>query len=250
MRASVALAAILTGLHAAAFAPLARADDAPDEPPVHDESPRERLGPQAGLRVAYTDGLGVIYQGLNLSDASAGALPIVLDVGWRVRPELYVGVYGQYAPVFLKTYPQTCPSGWSCTAEDWRVGIEVDYHFLPRVLLDPYVGVGAGYEILHTRLQGNTIVQASNGSLVPAHIDETLVDRGWEFASLTIGFDWRFSEIVGAGLFLLGTIGEYDVQTGTITATSTTMQQSASVVPIQMGAHELAAIGVRGTFNL
>src|SRR5580658_9419437 len=70
-----------------------------------------RLGLQAGVRLAYTDGLGVIYQGLNLSDAASGALPLLLDVGWRFLPELYVGVYGQFAPVFLKTYPATCPAG-------------------------------------------------------------------------------------------------------------------------------------------
>src|ERR1700749_2182570 len=35
-----------------------------------------RLGFQGGVRVAYTDGVGVVYHGVKLSDASSGALPL------------------------------------------------------------------------------------------------------------------------------------------------------------------------------
>ena len=77
-----------------------------------------------------------MYKGVHLSDASSGALPLLVDVGWRIAPELYVGVYGQYAPVFLKTYALTCPSGSSCTAQDWRFGVEA---------VKAELGVGVAY---------------------------------------------------------------------------------------------------------
>jgi hypothetical protein len=218
------------------------------------------LGLQVGLRVAYTDGLGVVDQGVNLSDASSGALPILIDVGWRFLPELYVGLYGQYAPVFLKTYEVTCPSGLSCSAQDWRFGVEADYHF-PAVLrpeLDPYVGLGAGYEILQSSFHGpHTFLVGT--MLVPGVIDASFTDRGWEYASLTLGLDWRFGHMLGAGLFLTGSVGQFDTQTGTFVITTSSGPQNQPVAGIPAcgpgqsslcNVHTLAAIGVRGSFNL
>jgi opacity protein-like surface antigen len=230
----------------------ARAADEPSgEPGALESGPARgaRTGLQAGVRVGYTYGFGVVYQGLNLSDASSGALPILVDVGWRVVPELYLGVYGQYAPVFLKTYAATCPSGWSCAAQDYRLGVEGDYHFLPQLRFDPYLGLGVGYEILHSSFDGTTIVPQGT-TYVPATVVEHFTDRGWEFASLTAGFDWRFSENLGAGPFLLGTVGEYHTQSGAITIRSATQQQAEPVPAIQLAAHALVFVGIRGTFNL
>jgi opacity protein-like surface antigen len=219
----------------------------------HDASLRgrdaTRTGFQAGVRVAYTDGVGVVYKGVHLSDASSGALPLLVDVGWRIAPELYVGVYGQYAPVFLKTYALTCPSGSTCTAQDWRFGVEADYHFLPGLRLDPYVGLGVGYEVLHTSLRGVTLVPDGD-TFVLATLQESITDRGWEFVSLTAGLDWRFCESLGAGLFVLGTLGEYNVQAASGTVTSGMQQQALSFLPIQIAPHALAFVGIRGTFNL
>jgi len=209
-----------------------------------------RTGFQAGVRVAYTDGVGVVYKGVHLSDASSGALPLLVDVGWRIAPELYVGVYGQYAPVFLKTYALTCPSGSSCTAQDWRFGVEADYHFAPRFTLDPYVGLGVGYEVLHTSLRGVTPVLQGNNLLL-ATVQESFTDRGWEFVALTSGLDWRFCESLGAGIFWLVTVGEYNVQAASGTATSPGMpQETLSFAPIQFAPHALVFVGLRGTFNL
>jgi opacity protein-like surface antigen len=227
------------------------ADDASGGPgAAESRAPRgPRTGFQTGVRVGYTYGLGVVYHGLNLSDASSGALPVLVDAGWRVLPELYLGVYGQYAPVFLKTYALTCQSGWSCTAQDYRFGVQGDYHFLPQRPFDPYVGLGAGYEILHSSFDGSTVVP-QGATYVRATLVEDFTDRGWEFASLTAGFDWRFSETFGVGPFLLGTVGEYNTQSGAITIRSGTQQQPEPVQPIQMAAHALVFVGVRGTFNL
>jgi opacity protein-like surface antigen len=251
---------------AIASAASARAAADPDDADASRDAPRDgsgdvhgkpaeppssaRLGFQGGVRIAYTDGIGIVYHGVKLSDASSGALPLIVDLGWRLLPQLYVGVYGQYAPVFLKHYALTCPDGLSCSAQDWRVGLEGDFHFMPSSRLDPYVGLGFGYEVLHTTLHGNQIVQQSDGTFVAAVLDERIVDRGWEFASLTAGVDWRFNDIFGAGLFVVGTIGEYDVQTGTATATTATQQETGVLPPLEKVVHGLVFVGARGTFNL
>ncbi|MGD0676395.1 MAG: hypothetical protein ABSC94_13330 [Polyangiaceae bacterium] len=241
------------GFATLAIAPVTRADDSADAPaPEVAATPPDsaaKLGFQVGLRVAYTDGVGIVYEGIHLSDASSGALPLMVDLGWRFLPQLYVGAYGQFAPVFLKTYALTCPPGFTCAGQDWRLGVEADYHFLPRSKLDPYVGLGVGYEILHSTFRDAEYPYVYNGSFVLAKWYESIIARGWEFASLTLGFDWRFTDMIGAGLFVLGTVGEYGVQTGNYTVMAAGAQQTTPVPAVQIGAHELAFIGLRGTFN-
>ena len=147
-------------------------------------------GLQVGARVGYALGTGVVYSGLKLSDSSNGALPIIVDVGWRALPQLYVGLYGQFAPVFTKTNPVSCPSGFDCNAQDWRFGLQADYHFVPRSRIDPYIGIGGGYEVLHTTVSGPVAVPTPLGVATGnAHV--SVVDRGWEFVALTLGFDGR-----------------------------------------------------------
>jgi hypothetical protein len=151
-----------------------------------------RRGPQLGLRVGYASGTGIVYSGLNVHDASDGALPVTVDLGWRFLPQLYAGVYGSFAPVFTKGNPLSCPAGFDCNAQDWRFGVQVDYHFLPRTRLDPYVGLGGGYEILHTNANGPVVVPTPLGN-APGNASAGIIDRGWEFAALTLGFDARIN---------------------------------------------------------
>jgi len=210
-----------------------------------------RLGPQLGARIGYAAGQGVVYSGLDVSATSNGALPLVVDLGWRFLPQLYAGLYGQFAPVFLKTNPVSCPEGFSCSAQDWRMGLEVDFHFLPRLRMDPYVGLSGGYEILHTGINGTTSVPTPAGGSVPGNVDVSVIDRGWEFASLTLGFDYRIDRTFGIVPFLTGTLSAYNVHTGTQTVSVAGNQvASGPVANVEHAGHELFFAGVRGTFNL
>ncbi len=210
---------------------------------------RARLGPQLGVRVGYGVGTGVVYSGLPVSDASHGALPVILDAGWRFIPQLYLGLYGQAAPVFTRNNPVSCPGDASCPAQDWRFGVEADVHVAPHALLDPYFGIGTCYEILHTHLTVPISAPTPNGP-VPANATAGIVDRGWEFASLTLGFDARLCSVLGVGPFVTGSLGEYGVHTGTLTTSvAGTPVESGPLPAVHHAAHELFIFGVRGTVN-
>jgi hypothetical protein len=208
-----------------------------------------RRGPQLGLRVGYAAGTGIVYSGLNVHDASSGALPVTVDLGWRFLPQLYAGVYGSFAPVFTKGNPVSCPAGFDCNAQDWRFGLQVDYHFLPRSRLDPYVGLGGGYEVLHTNANGPVVVPTPLGN-APGNASAGIIDRGWEFAALTLGFDARINDVVGVGPYISGSLGEYGVHTGTQSVTVAGMQvQNGPSPDVNHGLHELFTAGLKGTFN-
>jgi hypothetical protein len=252
--------AFAAGAGAAAVAAPAHAQDqtlnAP--PPPAPESPstitgssgyRARLGPQLGARVAYAAGFGVVYSGLDVWDASHGALPIIVDLGWRVVPALYVGAYGQYAPVFTRSNPVSCPTGFDCSANDWRFGVQADLHFVPQSRLDPYVALGTGWEILDSHMSGTAAVPTPLGGSVPGNVHTDATNSGWEFVNLSLGFDARIDSMVGVGPFVTGSLGQYGTHNGTqtIAVGGTTVQNG--LPPLSSGLHELVFAGVRGTFN-
>jgi hypothetical protein len=250
---AVALATWLTGASPA----LAQDEYAPPGAPPGPEkvqvpppsSAMANTGIQFGARVGYAFGSGVVYPGLSVSDGSNGAMPLIGDLGWRIVPQLYVGVYGQYAPVFTKNNAVECFNGFNCATQDYRWGLEVDVHPVPRSRFDPYVGLAGGYEYLHTHVSGPTVVPTAGG-LVPAQVDVSVNDRGWEFASLIVGFDGRIDPAVGVGLFASASLAEYNVHTGTQTVTVNGTTVSSGPVPdVNHGLHELYIFGVRGTFN-
>ena len=209
-----------------------------------------RMGLQFGGRIGYAFGVGDVYPGLSVSDASNGALPLTVDLGLRILPEIYVGLYGSWANVFTKTNAISCPPGYDCTADDWRFGLELDYHFMPhRRHLDPYVGISGGYEVLHTSVSGPTTVQTPLGP-ASGTANASITDRGWEFVALTFGLDLRVCRWLGAGPFFQASVNAYNVHSGTETVIVAGTSTSTSVPDTDHDAHGLFQLGLRGTFNL
>jgi hypothetical protein len=223
-----------------------RAPESPAEPP---EAYAARPGFQIGARVAFQRGFGSVYNGLAVSDVGDAAVPLVIDLGWRLLSWLYVGAYGQVAPVVTKNTSTACPTGSDCSAMDWRLGIEADFHLAPSSRLDPYVGVGTGYEILHRTIGGPISVPL--GSTSKAGVaDVSVTDQGWEMVALTAGLDLRTSRNIGVGPFVTGTLDRFDLHHGT---QSTVLDggnvSSGSVTAVTHTVHELLILGVRGTFT-
>lgn len=220
-----------------------------EAPPPRVTTRMANVGPQLGLRTGYALGTGGVYSGLDLNDGSHGALPVILDLGWRAIPELYVGVYGQFGYVFPRENNVSCPTGFDCAVQDWRMGLQVDYHFLPRLSWDPYVGIGAGYEILHNSVTGSTPVRLPSG-VATGNVDASTIDRGWEYGALTLGADFRIDRQFGVGPFVTGTMGQYNVHTGNQTVSVGSNQvANGPVSPVEHTWHELFIAGLRGTFN-
>ena len=206
-------------------------------------------GLQVGVRTGYGGGTGIVYSGLPVRDASSGGIPIILDLGVRVLPQLYAGLYGSFAPIFTKSNPLSCPDGLDCTTQQWRFGVQFDFHYMPASRFDPYIGLGGGYEILHSNVSGPVPVPTPLGTF-PGNVNANIIDRGWEFANLTFGFDARFNRAVALGPFISGSLNEYGIHSGTQTVTVAGNQVAATpVTNVNHGLHELFFAGLRGTFN-
>ncbi len=200
----------------------AAADDQPAaEPRAREPTPS---GFRLGLRTGVGRPFGASFNGSgSMTDTVSAYLPVRLDVGYRIERHFYVGIAAQLASIV----PANCITGFTCSGTDTRVGLMAAYHLLPTRTIDPYVGLGVGYEILHTSRS----------------IDSFTTDitaRGFELFDLELGADirpgggWRFGPVIS------GSLGRFT--SVAVNGTDTT--------DFEKTLHVWALAGVRGAFDL
>lgn len=195
-------------------------------------------GFEAGLRVGYGIPLGDAVKNGKLSDAVGGQVPLILDVGYRVIPSLFIGLYGQYGFAWVgDDDANVCdsPVNASCSAHDIRLGIEAQFHFRPRQMLDPWIGLGLGFEWLSSSVEsGNT------------EISSTL--SGFEFFNLQAGLDIAVADHFHLGPFLNLSFAEFSSVSVDCSSDFCNGQFGASGDIDNTSMHEWLLIGVRGAY--
>ena len=188
-------------------------------------------GPEFGFRAAYGVPLGdIVGDGsggaTKLSDLFSGGIPIQLDVGYRFTPAFYGGIFGSYAFLF----PTNCDPTASCSGHDFRLGLDVQLHAAPDAPVDPWLGLGVGYEWL-------ALSVASGGQSQ----DATL--RGFEFGNVQVGVDFAASPGFHIGPFASISLAKYtDSSTSGVFGTASGSLSDTKV-------HEWLLFGLRATFN-
>ena len=207
----------------------------------------EDKGLAVGLRVGYAIPFGDAQQStapdatngqtISMSRLQRGMLPIWFDLGYRFNPNIYLGLFYQYAPTFppsgncaVASVPAAGET--TCDGSDQRFGLDVHYHFRPHDLVDPWIGLGLGYEM--TQLNHSQGGSGDTGSF-----------QAWgPTGDLQLGADLRFSHIIPFGPFLdlslseFGTENNYDANgRGTPVAFSSKL-------------HGWLTLGVRAQFDL
>lgn len=146
-------------------------------------------GFQLGIRTGWAVPLGSFEKnGLKLNDTMDGQVPIWLDLGYRVMPNLHASAVLQWGLARVAH----CPSGETCFAQDGRVGVAFDYHFLPSLRFDPYAGIGMSFEVLSLDLGPRTTTY-----------------RGFEWLNLQAGADWPFSKALRVGPVVSYGLGQF-----------------------------------------
>jgi opacity protein-like surface antigen len=198
------------------------ADEQPAGAPRNDEPIESGL--RLGLRTGVALPFGSAFTGSgSLSDTITAYVPLRIDVGYRFARHFYVGVDGQLAAIV----PAGCTAGFTCSGTDTRIGVMVAYHFAPGGPFDPHVGVGTGYEVLHT-----------SRSIDSAAVDITA--RGFELLDLEAGGDVRLGRAWRIGPVLSGSMGRFT----SVAVNGTPSTDYATAI------HAWAMLGFRGAFDL
>lgn len=196
-RALVAVA-LFAGALRCATVEAGEANPTPMRPGRH---PGFSFGARLGAGFALGDRARVAGVAESMSDHYSALLPIWFDAGYRLTSRLYVGGYFQYG--ILPLTRSGCPEPVvGCSAHDLRAGAAAHFHFTPDRAVDPWAGVGFGYE-------GSTVTY--QGQIQSA----TRTNGGIEFANLQVGVDTHGALGVDWGMFASFSVNQYLTETQT-----------------------------------
>jgi hypothetical protein len=223
MAAAMALSLVAGG--AAAKEPLPATSSAPDA----------HRGFQAALRAGVSLPFGSVTSTTAMSDALSIQVPIIVDLGVKPIDQLFLGAYfGVAQGGAAGAIADVCAHlAVSCNGLSLRFGVQVHYAFRPAATVNPWVGLGIGYEIAR-----------SSGQSGKNSVDNTL--SGLELVHLMGGVDLRLAPAFGIGPFVDFALGQY--------STAQTKQNAGGRVTTLGGAidnpalHEWLTLGVRGVF--
>jgi len=201
---------------AAAAAPAPASSSAPG--PAKRSNDPDDGGFAVGVRAAWTLPFGDLNSTDTVGSQIAAQVPIWLELGWRFNKNIFAGVYGQYAFGFSNN----CPIGNTCSTNGFRLGVEGIYNFAPDAGLQPWAGLGIGYEWLNTNRAGQDYGY-----------------KGWELAHLELGIDYAGSKQFSIGPFASITVlGKY------------TSQSSSGFSNDISASHNWLQLGLKATFKM
>ena len=200
-------------------------------------------GIEVGLRVGYGLPLGDAAgapsggQSVSLSNIYSGQIPIQIDAGYRFTPNMMVGAFFQYGIGMLNTgngsLLQGCStSGVSCSGNDMAFGVQFHYHLMPDQTIDPWGGIGVGYEIAN-------ISESAGGQSASESFS------GFQFVNLQIGADYKVMPNLGVGPFVQFSLGEYSS-----CSTSGGAGAGGSCTIPNTAMHEWLTFGIRGAYDI
>jgi hypothetical protein len=219
-------AALAVGSLALALAGPARA--APSAPPPDH-------GPEVALRTGVAIPAGSVRDGTSLDSYASSAVPLVLEGGYRVEPDLFVGARFQYAFAQLKdpNATQTCGGNTSCSGSDVQLGVEGIYRFLADQRFAPWLGLGFGYEW-------------ASADYDSQNIGEGGTNKGF-FGLAQAGGDARVNGALVLGPFLDVAFGRFD--SAETHAHFGNMSGSMTSDITNTAVHTWITVGVRGAFG-
>jgi hypothetical protein len=199
-------------------------------------------GVEVGLRAGYGIPLGDAAGGnpsTSLSNVFSGMIPIQIDAGYRFTPNMMVGAFFQYGIASIAsgggtgTFGAACSqSGVSCSGSDMTFGAQFHYHLMPDQTIDPWAGIGVGYELAN--------VSVSQGGQ-----SASLGFSGFQFVNLQVGGDYKVMPNLGVGPFVQFSLGEFSSCSYGGAASSL---GSCSIQNTAM--HEWLQFGIRGAYDI
>jgi hypothetical protein len=187
-------------LSVALAAPAAATAEAAPPPP--------NAGILLGVRAGYALPFGDVASdeassppaGPHLKDLVPGKIPLWLEVGYRFNPHFHGELFMELAPSFVAS--RSCAQG-PCSALGISFGAEIQVHALPTKLVDPWLGVGFGVELLDATVYDPSPPQ--NGT--PGRFEMTW--RGVEVPRVDGGLDIALSSRLTVGPYVTASFAQF-----------------------------------------
>jgi outer membrane protein W len=202
-------------------------------------------GLSLGVRAAYGVPLGSAGDGSSFNQLTSGAVPIQLDVGYRLDEHWLAGGYFAWGPAMIASDAKRGLAAQGATDVGGhavqRIGLQGIYTLLPEARFAPWFGLGLGYE--WTRYAEARLNTATGSA------DSEIGMGGFE-AILQVGGDYRLSPRFTAGPFATLNFGQYRNHVSDVDVKSGAVANPGTTDVSDKGIHEWLQFGIKGTFNL
>ena len=205
----------------------------------------EEKGFTLGLRTAFAVPLGTAGDGAELDELTSGAVPVQVELGYRLTKNVLAGAYFAWGYAMVADEAKGALAATGATAIGGhavqRVGVQAIYGFLPGAKFAPWAGVGVGYEWAR---YASAELRSATGTA------ETEVGlRGFE-ALVQVGGDYRLAPKFTVGPFAALNVGRFQSHVASVDETSGTFPSSESSREVaDKGFHEWIQLGLKGTFD-
>ncbi len=197
-----------------------------------------------GLRTGLELGLGEIddgnaFRGADLNGVAEYRIPVWLDLGYRFTEPLWLGLYAQAGS---GAFGDSCPSGAQCEWTDVRLGGQLVYNLAPTSPMDPWLGLGLGWEWLR-----GSVTQAVEVSVAGEQTTVSVMARelrGGPQLLLQGGLGFDLGETVRIGPYVSAAAGMYLTDSFECTPG---LDCSTEGEDLENKLHAWLGLGIRGT---
>lgn len=139
-----------------------------------------------------------------------------IGAGAKASKPIYIGGYTSVAVGGMgnDTYTsELCSSSShdvSCSSDSARFGVEVQYHFVPAGLFNPWVGYGLAYELAWQEIDDHVAART-----------ETSTVSGFQYGRFEAGVDLRLGRVIGLGAYFHLDLGRYTHETTSVNGRDT-----------------------------
>jgi hypothetical protein len=208
--------------------------------------PAHRTGFSTGLRLGVGVPLGkagddVLGAERDLNDLTPWRAPVWIDIGYALTGGLTIGAYAQ---VGVGGNGDRCIS--DCDWSDIRVGAEAMLPFLPGAPVNPWLGVGLGWEWLTFRQLLTIDVPDDMGGTTPVRFRVAERFGGPELL-LQGGVDFQVEDALRIGPYASATLSQYLTDSFTCTPGNPACPPDGSIDGSAL--HSWIGVGLRGAYT-
>jgi hypothetical protein len=188
-----------------------------------------------GARLGYGLPFGDAEENGELKDGIKGQIPLQLEAGFKILPQLTLGGYvsGAYGLIGDQFKDECDTSGIDCSARVWRVGAQALYSLAGAdTSFAPWIGAGIGYEWANIKVEGGGFTGETGYG-------------GFEFLNLQAGADWKSAGNLSFGPFVMFSLGQFSKYTLEGTGFP---KQDGDIENKAM--HQWLTIGLKGTLDI
>ncbi|MET0792057.1 MAG: hypothetical protein ABW061_11100 [Polyangiaceae bacterium] len=176
------------------------------------EEGAQRLRPlELGLSSGYSS-VGLRHPG-SLDFNSLWAIPLLLDIDYRVSKRWSAGMYGELGFIH-NSAPDVEDVDQTLQGHHYRVGLEAIYHSAPERKVQPWFGIGLGFDALRATYRSRSTLPPFGSDLPDPGSSSPVRATGFEVGHAQLGIDFAFVPAFAFGPFVGGSVVAYGRRRG------------------------------------